>query len=121
MVKNSKSDNMSEQQFDTFLKTRMVPRAPSNLSTRIIDQARKDADVQANKPSLGSRLGQFLQGFAIPKPAYVLVASVVIFAGVGAIGIVNIPPAELPSEIYVMFEESDDLALAFYVDDIFEP
>lgn len=114
---------MDEQELNTFLKTRHVPDAPSNLATRIIAESRKASQGNAGwLAGVQSWANGFAQSFVMPQPALVLGAfALLALGGLGVFGVASLPSADMPSEeIYEMYAEADDISLAFYVEDIFE-
>lgn len=109
---------MDNRDFDQLLEKRHVPEAPSNLSARIIEASRNLP--QDRKKPFFEGFGALLQGFSVPQPAFAFV--VVLVLGLGATIGVGIYGEKLltvePTQEY--YSQSDDVALAFYLDDIFE-
>lgn len=103
-----------DQKFDRFLKTRAAPDAPSNLAYRIIEESRAtQQDKQREAGGLGALSEKFrswLQVFDVPQPALVMGAFVVLAVGFGVFTTLSSSEPQ---------QGSEDVSLAFYVDDIF--
>ena len=108
---------MDDREFDQFLKSRYVPDAPSNLAARIVEASKTQVRPE---PWFVKALGPLKtvgRLFAIPQPAMVLAAVVVL--SIGGLGVYNtdLLTVEPTSEYY---SEAEEVELAFYLDDIFE-
>ena len=71
-------------ELETLLRDRNIPDARSNLAERIIAASLED-EVQT-KPSLQGFerwFSAFIEGFAIPKPAYAVAFALVLGVGLG--------------------------------------
>ncbi len=100
--------------FDRFLKTRHVPDAPSNLSHRIIEASQAlDRKASRRNGILRGALDTVAGWFSIPKPAYAFACVAVLMLGL-AMFMGDYSLLETSS----VQETPDDVALAFYVDDI---
>ena len=107
----------NDKEFDAFLRTRHVPEAPSNLAHRIIEAAQNQPSSVPFYVKVFGGLRRFGQIFAIPQPAFVLAAVVVL--SVGGLGLYN-SDAFLVEPTAEFYNEAEEVELAFYLDDIFE-
>ena len=106
----------NDKEFDAFLKTRHVPDAPSNLEHRIIAAAQNQPSSVPLHVKVFGALRRFAQIFAIPQPAFVLAAVVVL--SIGGLGLYN-SDAFLVEPATEFYNEAEEVELAFYLDDIF--
>jgi len=102
--------------FDTFLKSRHVPDAPSNLAHRIIEASKAESIAQARpRVSFAKMARDLMAWFVIPQPAMALGLVLVLAVGLGVFG----GDLFLVEESAPYYQESDEVELAFYLDDIF--
>lgn len=98
-------------ELETLLRDRNIPEARSNLAERIIAASLQEEVIKVGPSLQGVErwLSAFLEGFAIPKPAYAVACALVL--GVG-LGIFADSFSVLPSMT------TDEFALALSVEDV---
>ena len=101
---------MDDHEFEMFLKGRGVPDAPSNLSHRIIEQAKVASQAKLRVGVL-DRLKGLIPDLVMPQPALALGLFLLLAVGVGVFGTEFFDMAQQTEEI-------GDVYLAFYVDDL---
>ena len=112
---------MDNRELDQLLKDRYMPEAPSNLSARIIDASKHmpQDGAKVRLPDIGGVLRGFGQLFKIPQPAFVFASVVVLSVGSLGLSVYNTDLMNVePTVDY--YQETDEVELAFYLDDIFE-
>ncbi len=113
--------NIKEDTFDQFLKDRYTPKAPSNLAYRIIEASQsmpqeRGRDWFAGIGAFSRKIGQLFQTL---QPAVIFASVIMLSVGVFGFSLykTDIMQVEQAAEYY---SEADEVALAFYLDDIFE-
>ena len=100
---------MDDREFETFLKGRDVPEAPSNLSHRIIETAKVTSQTNSGF-DFGGWLKGLMPDLMVPQPALALGMFLVLAVAMGVFGI-DVFQAGQP-------QDYTDVSLAFYVDDL---
>ena len=112
-------DQMQDQEFEKFLRSRSVPKVSQELSERIIASARgMSQQLDAPSDNVVSFAGFKRALGNVFSPQVALAASVVLVFALGTIFVVT--QFEDTQNESVYYAASEDVELAFYLDDIVE-